>query len=183
MKEEYSAAKLKSRKKNFLYNPLAGNFISWFLAFCIIMPYANGWTDNPILFPIALFVGSFWTIWLHSFQESKRIATKNWIDHSDRLIIRSVIAIAIGLATHYLSKTDRPLMEGFTAAIYLGTIFWLEFDFILNYHRGLKWDYRSKDPNAAETDKLFAEKKIWWLTSKVVLFLLGLLLYYRILIG
>lgn len=175
---------MKNHKTNWLYNPLAGNFISWFLAFCILMPYANGWTDNPILFPIALFVGSFWTIWLHAYQEAMRIEIrKQWLNHGKRLAIRIAIALLIGLLTHLLTKTDRPLIEGAAAAVYLGTIFWLEFDFMLNYHRGLKWDYRSKDPNAAETDKVFAEKKIWWLTSKIVLFLFGILLYYKILIS
>lgn len=175
---------MKTHKTNWLYNPLAGNFISWFLAFIIIMPYANGWTDNPILFPVALFVGSFWTIWLHAYQEAKRIEIKKqWINHSTRFLLRAAIAIAIGLLTHFLSKTDRPLLEGFVAAIYLGAIFWLEFDFMLNYHRGRKWDYRSKNPNAAESDKIFSEKKIWWIASKIVLFILGLMLYYRVLMA
>lgn len=175
---------MKQHKDNYLYSPMLGNFLSWFIAATIIAFYVNGKTDNVLILPLGLLIGSLWTLWLHAYREAERIEIKKQrIDHDKRFIIRSGVCFLIGVITHVLAEglTLRAFANGACACVYLGTIIWLLFDSFLSINRGLKWDYISDDPKAAFSDRLFSKKKWLWVGSKILLFFGGLVLYIWIL--
>lgn len=177
---------MKLHSKNYLYDPLIGNFLSWFLAGLILMPYVNGNVSSPWYPVVAMFVGSIWTIWLHAYRQAILVEIKNVeINHAKTNLIRGIVIGALSYISHMLivSPGIEMLIPAAVCALYLASIFWLLFDFFLNSHRGKPWDYRSKEENAATTDKIFAEKKAFWIASKIVLFIFGILLYYRALVG
>lgn len=175
---------MKRHPQNWLYNPQVGNFLSWIIAYLIIMPYANSNIDNPIVLLIALFVGSFWTIWLHAYRQAEQIEIKHREQpHTKLFFIRSAVAIFIGIIAHLLAEgaTKESVIKGVVGAFFLGAIFWLEFDFFLNYHRGKPILYIDQGKYSSKTDRFFKTKKAWWIISKIVLFLFATFLYYRIL--
>lgn len=177
---------MKLHQKNYLYDPLVGNFLSWLIGFAIMMPYINEWVTTPVWILIGMFVAPIWTIWLHAYRQAIQIEIKKKeINHTTTSIVRVIIALVIAFLSHLLITcvcVDM-ILPALACSFYLGSIFWLFFDFFINHHRGKPWDYRSKEENAANSDKIFRERKIWWITSKLVIFLFALLLYYRALIN
>lgn len=175
---------MKLHKDNYLYSPLIGNFASWFIAFTIMSFYVNGKTDNILIMPLGLLIGSIWTLWLHGYREAERIEIKKQkINHDKRFWQRSAVCLFIGQITHVLIDGFIPMafIKGTAATIYLGTIVWLLFDSFLSIHRNLPWIYITSDPRGAKTDRFFEGKLYLWIISKVVLFFAGLALYIWIL--
>lgn len=175
---------MKQHKDNYLYSPMLGNFLSWFIAATIISFYVNGKTDNVLILPLGLFIGSIWTLWLHAYREAERIEIKKQrIDHDKRFMVRAGVCFLIGIITHVLAEGLLliAIVNGIGAGIYLGMIIWLLFDSFLSINRGLKWDYISDDPKAAFSDRLFRKHKWLWVASKILLFFGGLFLYIWIL--
>lgn len=174
---------MKIHSKNYLYDPSIGNFLSWFIGALIMSPYINGWSTSPILVVLGFFVASIWTIWLHAYRQAYQIEIrKKPINHKKAVTIRVVVVVIISILSHLLivGVTKEAILPMMACAIYLGSIFWLLFDFFINAHRKKRWDYRG---NSAKTDKAFKEKKAFWITSKIVLFVFATLLYYRSLVG
>lgn len=173
---------MKRHSNNYLYNPLIGNFLSWFIAAIIMSFKINGYVDSPLYMIVGLFVGSFWTIWLHAFRDAYRMDIKHQsIPHKKWTVIRAAVAIFIGQAVHGLGFGFNfdSLIDGGAAAVFLWTIFWLEFDFFINHHRGKRLLYiTDADDGASESDKLFNGHVFLWILSKILLFLGGIFLYY-----
>lgn len=174
---------MKLHSKNWFYDPIVGNMASWVVPVLLLMPYANGKMDNPMFVVLAITIGPIWTIWLHAYRQAIKIEIKKKeINHSVSFIVRAIVAVIVGVIIHMIAEQRAPGsgIRGIIAALYMGAIFWATFDFFLNYHRGKKWDYR--DPNediASNSDKIFQERKAWWLTTKAVLLIFCLLLYIK----
>jgi hypothetical protein len=171
-------------QNNFLYHPIVGNFIAWFIGIGIMSFYVNGYSDKTGLMIVGLFVGSFWTINLHAYRESIRIAAGKEINHFDRFWTRSIIAGTISILIHMLAFGVSDFQSGSLFGwIYLGAIFWLLFDFLLNYHRGKSLFYVSSYYNTSMIDKWFSKfsphvRCILWLGSKILIFVISVLLYH-----
>ena len=171
---------MKLHSRNWLYNPLVGNFASWLIAGILIMPYANGVTDNFIFIILAVTIAPIWTIWLHAYRQAIKIEIKKKeINHTVSFIIRAIVAVFVGVIIHMIAEQRAPGsgIRGVIAALYMGAIFWATFDFFLNIHRGKPWDYIDKGKIAARSDRAFKERKVWWFTTKIVLLIFSLLLY------
>lgn len=170
--------------KTLAYERLSGNFLSWFLGFTILSmtSYVNGpygYTDAPIVILIGFFVGSFWSIRLHAYYEAQRIARKITINHMHRLLTRSALALAIGLTFHLHAegmdlngRWNWPgwdaVAQGIACSLYLASIFWLQFDFILNLDRKLPLFYVSSWYNSSKVDRVFSRynSPVLWLATK-----------------
>ncbi len=175
--------------KKFLFNNLYGNVTAIFFGLLVLSftVYVNGPQFGilpgfaPII--IALTISGFWIIRLHAYMEAHRIISGTNIDHKKRFITRSIYCLLTGTIVH-LATTDRTTHDFYLAgacALYLGSLFWLLFDFILNYDRGLYITYISKFYRTALTDKFFGKEPIaLWVGSKVVLFLFSLWLYIKL---
>lgn len=174
-------------RNNYLYNPLIGNFIGWFIAVAIMSLYVNGYVTHGGPMIIGLFVGSFWTINLHAYQEAYRIEVKHKdIPHGERFIIRFVIAQAASFLVHALAIGFK---DGLGIAVlggwlYIGSILWLLFDFMLNYHRGKPLLYVSSYYKTSQIDKFFSRfsphvRCLLWVGSKVLLFLISVFIYHK----
>lgn len=175
---------MKLHNDNYLYSPMIGNFLSWFIAFIIMSFYVNEKTDNVWLVIIGMFVGSLWTLWLHAYREAERVIVKEKkINHHKRFFIRSVVAFLIGLLTHFLMDGFQrfgymTIVKAIACAVYLGTIFWMLFDSFYSKAAGFAWDTIPHGPGQANTDNFFYNKKWLWVLSKIVGFILGIALYY-----
>lgn len=178
---------MKRHSNNWLYNPLAGNFLSWFIGTTIMAINVNGYSDNPIFMITGMFVGSFWTIWLHAFRDAYRMDIKHQqIPHTKWTVIRAAVAIFIGQIAHGLGFgfNLNSVIDGAAAAVFLGTEFWLLFDFFINHHRGKRLTYiTDADDGAPRSDRLFHGHPFLWILSKIVFFLAGIYLYYLALIS
>lgn len=173
---------MKIHSKNYLYDPLIGNFLSWFLSGLIMYPYINDISPSPFLVIIGMTVGPIWSIWLHAYRDAIRIEIhKKKIDHALRFWLRIVIILTISVLWHLLiiGPTREMIIPTLVCVLYLGSVFWFLFDFMLNYHRGRKLTYISQAPNAAKSDRFFRDKKWLWIASKVILFFGTGYLYYR----
>jgi hypothetical protein len=179
---------MKQQTSNWLYNRIVGNFMSWFIAVTIMSFYVNEWTQSPWIMVIGLFVGSFWTINLHAYYEAYRIEVgKEEIDHISRFVVRLVLAIVISQLIHVLAFgfTNRMKLPMAIGVLYLGAIFWLLFDFMLNYHRGKEILYVSSYYRTSKIDKFFRRfsdntRLLLWVGSKVVVFVLASWAYYKV---
>lgn len=173
---------MKDRKKNFLYNPLIGNFMDWFIACAIMMPYFNDKSKSPIFILIGVFFGSFATVWLHAYQEAYRIEIKKQrINHDQRFFVRGAIILVASILIQLLviGPSKEMVLPTIACSFYMASIFWLAFDIMLNTHRELPWNYISEDPEGANSDKFFLKRKAIWVISKIVIFIVGLVLYYQ----
>lgn len=180
---------MRTHENSYLYNPLIGNFLSWFVALVIMSFYVNGVVDNPDMMLFGILAGCIWTIRLHAYREAERIEIRNIeIDHINRFIIRAAIMLIVGQIIHFMANgrnhldmhfTQQSFKEGVFCAIYMAGIFWLEFDFILNSDRGKPLFYISKWYGTSKMDRLFSKfnSPILWLVSKILIFLLTLYLY------
>lgn len=175
--------------KKFFFNNLTGNVSAIFFGLLVLSftVYINGPEVGilhgfaPVV--IALTISGFWVIRLHAYMEAHRIEGGTNIDHRKRFLTRSFYCILTGAVVH-LATTSRTMHDVYltlACALYLGSLFWLLFDFYLNYDRGLKITYISKFYRSALTDKFFGKEPLWlWIGSKVVLFLFSLWLYLKV---
>lgn len=177
---------MKTRDSIF-YNPIVGNFISAWIGFTIISlssyingPYGYVSGHGPVI--LGLFIGVVWMIRLHAYHEAYRIEVKHFdIDHSNRFMIRCIVALGVGMIVHIMAEgvTTMAFVRSSVCAMFIGSIFWLLFDFILNYDRGKAIFYVSSYYKSARTDRFVSEHlSAWiWLVSKGVLFLFCTWLY------
>ena len=174
--------------KTLAFSRLTGNFLSWFLGFVILSmtTYVNGpysYTDAPIVILIGFLAGSIWSIRLHAYQEAQRIG-KVVINHRNRLIARSALGLVIGLSFHlYCEGMDLngawswpgwvAVARGLACTLYLASIFWLLFDFILNYDRGKALFYVSSWYQSSRADREFRKlnSPVLWLAMKLAGFI------------
>lgn len=172
------------QRNNILYGPITGNFLAWFIGVGIMSFYVNDYSEKTGLMIIGLFVGSFWTINLHAYREAWRIEAGKEINHFDRFWTRSIIAGTAAILIHMLAfgtaNFQAPSLGGW---IYLGAIFWLLFDTLLNYHRGKPLLYVSSYYRSSMIDKWFSKfepqtRCLLWIGSKILIFLIAMLLYH-----
>lgn len=171
---------MKLHSKNYLYDPLVGNFLSWMIGGLILFPYVNGYSDNEGFVISAVTIAPIWTIWLHAYRQAIKIEIKKKeINHKVSFIIRAIVALIAGVLIHLLAEQNAPgcILRGLVCAVYMGAIFWATFDFFINHHRGKPWDYIDQGKVASNSDKLFREEKTWWITTKGVLFIFAFLIY------
>lgn len=177
------------QKNNILYGPITGNFLAWFVGLGIMSFYVNGYSDKTGLMIIGLFVGSFWTINLHAYREAERISAGKEINHVDRFWTRSIIAGTASALIHMLAFGFSHFQaSSFMGWIYLGAIFWLLFDTLLNYHRGKPLLYVSSYYKSSMIDRWFSKfepqtRCLLWIGSKILIFLIAMLLYHFSLIN
>src|SRR5688572_10921969 len=153
---------MKTYKSNILYDPLVGNFLSWFVAFLIMSPYVNGWVTTPWLLLVGFFIGPIWTIWLHAYRQAIKIEIRNEeINHAVSFVVRAIVASVIAYLSHLLIVCPcvDAIIPAIACALYLGSIFWLLFDFMINYHRGKPLLYIDQGTIAAKSDNFFSNKK------------------------
>lgn len=173
-------------RDSLIYNPLAGNFLGWWIGFCFmaVTTYANGahgWVDLTWPFISGITIASLWTIRLHAYQEALRIKRKKTIHHGQRVLQRFLIAVGIGLTIHCIAEgyTRSALIHSGLCATYMLSVFWMTFDFILNYDRGKELFYVSNWYRTSRLDKLFSkiDSPVLWLVSKILGFSIFLYLY------
>jgi hypothetical protein len=177
------------QRNNFLYHPIAGNFIAWFVGIGIMSFYVNGESNKTGLMIIGIFVGSFWTINLHAYREAERISLGKEINHVDRFWVRLCIGSVAAALIHLLAFGNQYFWGAAVfGAIYFGAIFWLLFDFLLNYHRGKSLFYVSSYYKSSMIDKWFSKfnpqvRCVLWLGSKLLIFVISVLLYHFALVS
>lgn len=172
------------RHNSYLFNPLIGNFLCWFIAFMLftLTEYFNGnfaWIYGRSAGPIVIagtLIGSFWTIRLHAYREAERIEIKRkTINHSQRIMVRALLAIVVGMTIHIVAEGFHPTAyaRGFACALYIGGVFWLIFDSYLNYDRGKEPFYVSSWYKSARVDRWFSRlgSPVLWLASKVLVYI------------
>jgi hypothetical protein len=177
---------MKTYSRSKLYHPLLGNFIAWWLALVMftLSSYFNGriaWVEGHITMLIGFFIGSFWTIRLHSLREAERISKGKNIDHSERFSLRAYTAYMVPLIVHTMAEGfgRDTVIRSLACTLYIGSIFWLTFDFLLNYDRGKPLFYVSSWYRSSWLDRFFSKvgSPMLWLLSKIILFLISLWLY------
>lgn len=166
--------------RTLLLDPFIGNFLAFFIGatFICLGTYTNGdygVIDGPTPIMVGVFCCCYWMIRIHAYRESIRIKEKKVINHTERFIIRIAIALFIGLFVHFLSTgvNSHSLMIAIACAFYIGGIFWLIFDVMLNVDRGLEPFYISNWYRTSKLDKLFFRDPRIWLISKVMVFILS----------
>lgn len=173
-----------------LIHPLSGNFIAWFFAAvcCATTTYVNGahaWLDGPEPILIGLLVAGFWSTHIHAFREAVRIEDfKKTINHRSRFVVRGIIALLIGGSLHIFAEgwVVSAYIRSVACAIYLGGIFWLNFDFLLNHDRGKDLFYVSEWYKTAWIDRWWRKRgysPLLWLLTKIVVFIITFMLYNR----
>lgn len=171
-------------KNTIFYSPIPGNFFAWFVGLGIMSFYVNGYSNKTSLMIIGLLVGSFWTINLHAYRESIRIAAGKDINHVERFWVRLCIAAVASVFIHMLAFSSQFFLGSAVAGtIYLGAIFWLLFDFMLNFHRGKSLLYVSSYYKSSAIDRWFSKfepntRCLLWVGSKVLIFFITILLYH-----
>jgi hypothetical protein len=170
--------------KTLLFNKWAGNFLAFFVGclFLCVSTYANGSTglwEGPTPIIIGLTLSCTWVIRLHAYREAIRIRRSEEINHLERFIFRTVIAFIISYFIHgaLRSGTLGWSIELIACMFYIGSLFWLLFDFMLNYDRHKELFYVSKWYKTSALDRVFHRDPRWWLVSKLVLYFLALWLY------
>lgn len=146
-----------------------------------MLPYFNDKSKSPIFILIGVSVGSLATIWLHAYQEAYRIEIRKIkINHDQRFFIRGAIMLVASIFIQLLviGPSKEMVIPTLACSLYMGSIFWLAFDIMLNAHRQLPWNYISHDPHGANSDKFFLKKKVLWIASKPIIFIGSLVLYY-----
>lgn len=173
--------------KTLAYQRLSGNFMSWFPAVVLLSmtEYVNGpygTLESPIYVLIAFFIGSIWSIRLHAYYEAQRISKKIRINHTHRLLARSGVGLLIGIGFHWYITSMylhghafgwpgwKAIGQGMACALYLGSIFWLLFDSILSWQRGLAIFYVSGWYKSSKADRVFRKlnSPILWLALKIL---------------
>lgn len=166
-----------------LFHRLAGNFIACFVGLIPIClsTYINdeyGIWGGPAPVIIGLTIACIWMIRLHAYQEAIRIARKKTINHTERFLLRTVIAFFIAFFIHgFGTEFQASFWVIIACAFYIGTLFWLLFDPILSHDRNLALFYVSNWYRTSRLDKFFHRDPRLWLISKIALYLLGLYLY------
>jgi hypothetical protein len=178
---------MKTRLPHVLIHPISGNFFAWIIAFLFfsLTKYFNGsyaWIDGYGPMATGLLIAGFWSTRIHAFREAVRIEDfKHSINHSKRFFQRTCVALTLGWSIHILAEgwVFGAYVRGLTCAFYLGAIFWLNFDFILNNDRGKALFYVSEWYKTAWIDRFFKKfgSPVLWLISKIVLFYVALMLY------
>lgn len=167
-------------QNSYLFNPLAGNFIAWFLAFCCfsLTEYFNGYGDwfyeEPRLILLGVLIGTVWSTRLHAYREAWRIYRKVTINHTHRFFQRTVVALLIAYAIHIAAERDftfQVICRANACVLFIGGVFWFTFDFILNRDRGKELFYVSSWYGSAWVDRIFSKlhSPLLWLISKGVL--------------
>ncbi len=171
-------------KNTILYSPIPGNFFAWFIGISIMSFYVNGYSDKTGLMIGGILIGSFWTINLHAYQEARRISEGKDINHIERFWSRLCIAGAASALIHMLAFNFHDFQApSFFGWIYFGAIFWLLFDFMLNYHRGKSLLYVSSYYKSSAMDKWFSKfephvRCMLWLGSKILIFIGCTIMYH-----
>jgi len=181
--------------RTILFHRVSGTFLGFFVGFILLSlsTYINGldygiWAGpTPVI--LGLTLSCIWFIRLHAFYESERIMLKYTIIHWQRVIWRTAIALFIATFIHLFGEgfTMRALWLIVTCAGYIGGLFWLLFDFLLNRDRGKELFYVSRwytdSGMTAWLDRKFSKNPVWWLVSKVVVFLISFWLYLMVFLG
>jgi len=172
---------MKNQNNNYLYNPLIGNFLSWFAGVAIMALYVNGYVDHSGPMIIGVFVGSFWTVRLHAYRQAEAISKGKYPNHDKLFILRCLVALTIGFSIHALADgiNGGSALKAILCALYMGGIFWLLFDSIigLDLGKGLLYIPTPNEGTTSRTDRFFYRRKWLWLISKPVVFLLTMWLY------
>lgn len=175
--------------KDVLFNRLSGNFLSVFLGVVVLSlsTYINGpsygFIDGYGIMAVGLFVMFAWVIRLHAYYEAQRIANKIIINHGERFIRRSIVALVASFLIHVLAEGYSLHMIKVTlmGAFFIGGTFWLLFDSFLSNDRNLPILYVSSWYKSSKIDKYFSKinSPLLWVLSKIILFLLTGYLYVK----
>src|SRR6478672_8810621 len=134
--------RMKTHDNNFLYSPLIGNFLAVFIGVTImsLSTYVND--DHGIIYGhgpmlIGLFVSTVLVTWLHAYREAVRIEINHQIiNHAKRFEVRALVITLSNIAIHLLAEHDwHSLIRAGFGTLYVGGIFLLTFDYMLNFHR------------------------------------------------
>lgn len=158
--------KLLNKAGIWIYNPLIGNFIGWVVAISFIASthYINneaGWTDNKWPIIVGIIIGTLITTRLHSIQEAIKIEIRNIKPktHFWRGVIVILISILIGCIIHFLgdSINIKSFLDSLFCAEFISSTYYLCFDYFLNYDRGKKLKYITKDEKGSISDRIFGK--------------------------
>lgn len=177
-------------KTSLIYDKLIGNFLSIFFGTLVMSLgiYVNG--DHYGIFEgywtqvVGIFIASFWVIRLHAYYEAERIEIHHvQIDHRLRFFQRTTIAAVFSVLVHLLAEgwSVHMLRVSAFSTLYIGGIFWLLFDFMLNHDRGKALLYVSAWYGSAWLDRVFRRlhSPLLWTLSKILIFFLTLHLYVK----
>jgi hypothetical protein len=176
----------RMKAKDLLFDPIAGNFFAMFIGFTLISlsTYMNDdygvWSGAaPVV--IGVTASCFWIIRLHAYREAERIRLGKTIYHFERVLLRLAVALVIASVVHGFAEglTAHAARIMFYCTLYIGGLFWLLFDFMLNYDRNLALFYVSKWYKTSWLDKLFNRDPRLWLISKFAIYLLVLYVYLK----